>query len=341
MTIEPPKNSIQSVNSNKLSRPVRKISRNISSTSNTSRAGAIITISARDLQSMVFSPLRFSVNGLLAEGATLLAGKPKIGKSWLALDFAMAVASGGLALGSVKCRQGPVLYCALEDNLRRLQRRMRQVYGSVDDWPTDLRFATEAKRLGEGLEDDLRVWIEANGGRLVIIDTFAAVRPRGGRDGYDADYAALSPLQLMAGQLRVSVLVIHHLRKMLGDDPFDMISGTTGLTGAVDASFVLSRGRQGVTLYGRGREIEEFEQAVEFVDGKWKLLGDAAEVRRSEERNAILDVLEDVEEPMGPKEIADALGKPENNIKQLLFKMLKDGEIRKVGRGRYRIAEQM
>jgi RecA-family ATPase len=269
-----------------------------------------------------------------------LAGKPKIGKSWLALDFAIAVASGGVALGSVECSQGPVLYCALEDNARRLRRRMRHVSGSVGDWPTDLHFATEAKRLGDGLEEDLRVWIEANRARLVIIDTFAGVRPRGGREGYDADYAALSPLQIMSGDLGMSILVVHHLRKLQGDDQFDMISGTTGLTGAVDAALILSRGKQGVTLYGRGREIEEMEQAVEFVDGRWKLLGDASVVRRSEERNAILDILENAEEPMGPKEIGDALGKPNNNIKQLLFKMQKDGEIRKVGHGRYCIAEQ-
>ena len=340
MTIESSKNGIARAESETPSRPIRKKSRIKKSTPINSSVGSITTITAHDLQSKAFPPLRYAVNGFLAEGATLLAGKPKIGKSWLALDFAMAVASGGVALGSVKCRQGPVLYCALEDNLRRLQRRMRQVYGSVDDWPIGLHFATEAKRLGDGLENDLRLWIEAKRAKLVIIDTFAGVRPRGGREGYDADYAALSPLQVMAGQLGVSILVIHHLRKMLGDDPFDMISGTTGLTGAVDAAFVLSRGKQGFTLYGRGREIEEMEKAVEFVGGTWKLLGDASVVRRSEERNAILDILENAEEPIGPKEIADALGKPENNIKQLLFKMQKDGEITKEGRGRYRIAEQ-
>lgn len=340
MTEEPDHNSIRIANPKATPRPIKGPSRIKRRLPHDATAGSITTITANSLQSKDFPPLRYAVNGYLAEGVTLLAGKPKIGKSWMALDFGMAVATGRAALGSVKCRQGRVLYCALEDNHRRLQRRMRQLYGTVDHWPTDLHFATQVKRLDAGLVDDLRVWIKANRAKLIIIDTFAGVRPRGGREGYDADYAALSPLQTMAGQLGVSILVIHHLRKMLGDDPFDMISGTTGLTGAVDAAFVLSRGKQGVTLYGRGREIEEMEQAVEFVDGRWKLLGDAAVVRRSEERNAILDILENAEEPIGPKEIADALGKPENNIKQLLFKMQKDGEIRKEGRGQYCIAEQ-
>lgn len=306
----------------------------------TATGEAIMTITANALQSKRFPPLRYAVDGYLAEGVTLLAGKPKVGKSWMALDFAMAVATGGVALGGVNCRQGPVLYCALEDNHRRLQRRMRQLYGADDHWPQGLHFATQVKRLGDGLVDDLRDWIEAHRPKLVIIDTFAGVRPQGRRDGYDADYAALSPLQEMAGEAGIAILVIHHLRKMLGDDPFDMISGTTGLTGAVDAAFVLHGGRQGVTLYGRGREIEEMEQAMEFVGGMWKALGDASEVRRSEERSAILNILADADDPMGPKEIADALGKPENNIKQLLFKMHKDGEIKKRGRGRYCAADE-
>jgi len=320
--------------------PPKRKSRLAKCTPKSSTEGAIKTITASTLQGKKFPPLRYAVDGYLAEGLTLLAGKPKIGKSWMALDFAMAVATGGLALGSAQCRIGPVLYCALEDNHRRLQRRMSKLYGEVEDWPPGLHFATQVKRLDDGLIDDLRDWIETHHPNLVIIDTFAGVRPQGRRDGYDADYSALSPLQEMAGELGVAILVIHHLRKMPGDDPFDMISGTTGLTGAVDTPFVLHRGKQGVTLYGRGREIEEMEQAVEFVGGAWKVLGDAVEVRRSEERNAILEVLVGADEPMGPKEIADALGWKTDNVKQLVFKMHKDGEINKRGRGRYCAADE-
>jgi len=307
----------------------------------TATEGAITTITAKALQSKEFPPLRYAVDGYLAEGLTLLAGKPKIGKSWMALDFAMAVATGGFALGSVKCRQGPVLYCALEDNHRRLHRRMSQLYGGVENWPPELHFATQVRRLNDGLIEDLRDWVEAHRPKLVIIDTFAGVRPQGRRDGYDADYSALAPLQELAGEMGVAILVIHHLRKMPGDDPFDMISGTTGLTGSVDNPFVLLRGKQGVTLYGRGREIEEMEIALEFTGAMWKVLGDVEEVRRSDERSGILEVLGGADEPMGPKEIASALGWKTDNVKQLLFKMHRDGEIKKRGRGRYCAADEM
>ena len=49
------------------------------------------------------------VKDLLPEGLDLLCGKPKLGKSWLALNIALAIASGGIALGSIQVEQGQVL----------------------------------------------------------------------------------------------------------------------------------------------------------------------------------------------------------------------------------------
>jgi hypothetical protein len=294
------------------------------------------TFTAAELQDLEFPPVQYAVEGYVAEGLTLLAGKPKIGKSWMALDFAMAIAKGGVALGSIPCKQGTVLYCALEDNQRRLQRRLRQLYGDETSWPKAFHFTTQLPRVDEGGLEWLEDWILANDPILVIIDTLAAVRPRiRAEHSYDADYGALAPLQKMAGELKVSIVAIHHLRKMASDDPLDAISGTTGLTGAADTALVLRRDGHGVTLYGRGRDVEEVDVAVQFENGHWRLLGEASEVRRSEEREAILSVLEAAGEPLGPKEIAGALDQPDNNVKQLLFKMVAAGEVQKERRGKY------
>lgn len=304
-------------------------------------SSGIVTFTAHELQKMDFPPIQYAVDGYIAEGLTLLGGKPKIGKSWMAVDFAMAIAKGDMALGAIPCRSGTVLYCALEDNKRRLQRRMRKLYGDESGWPKSFHFTTQMKRLDEGGLDDLHDWILDHDPALVIIDTLACVKPQSRREGggYDADYAALSPLQELAGELGICVIVIHHLRKMVGDDPLDMVSGTTGLTGAVDTILVLSRDGHGVTLYGRGREIEEIETALELAGGAWKILGPASEVRRSEEREAILNILADADKPMAPKAIADALKVPVNNVKQLLLKMAKAGEVQKKARGQYSLPE--
>lgn len=78
-------------------------------------------ISAYELDHKEFPPVNWAVPDLIPEGVTILSGKPKIGKSWLMLNIAIAVASGGMALGKTKCEQGKVLYAANEDNQRRLK----------------------------------------------------------------------------------------------------------------------------------------------------------------------------------------------------------------------------
>jgi RecA-family ATPase len=90
------------------------------------------------------------VKGYLVEGATILAGRPKIGKSWLALDWSVAVARGGFCFGDVRCKEGDVLYIALEDNKRRLKSRLAKILGLIGEWPEKLEYATEWPRANEG-----------------------------------------------------------------------------------------------------------------------------------------------------------------------------------------------
>src|SRR3954471_23399562 len=82
---------------------------------------------AADLMAEALPPIRYVVPGYVTEGLTLLGGKPKIGKSWLTAGLCIAVATGGYALGSIKVDGGDVLWLALEDNKRRLQRRLKQL----------------------------------------------------------------------------------------------------------------------------------------------------------------------------------------------------------------------
>lgn len=305
------------------------------------KAGGITAITARQLQKKNFPPLRFVVDGFLIEGLTMLAGKAKMGKSFMCLDFAYAIASGGVVLGSIRCGQGPVLYAALEDNQRRLQRRIKKLFANDATWPTNLHITTELRRIDEGGLEDIKDWVIANDAVAVFIDTLVHVRPTGKREAsYEADYADLTPLQKLAGELGIAVVLVHHLRKMVSDDPLDMVTGTTGLTASVDSVLVLYRDSIGTTLYGRGRDFEEnIEVAVEFNHGHWALLGDADEVRRSDERKAITTVLGKSDKPMSPSDIATALEKPMVNIRQLLLKMTKVGEIEKHGRGKYKLAD--
>ena len=259
------------------------------------------------------------------------------------MEIGLAVAIGGVCLGDVQCEQGDVLYLALEDNRRRLQSRIRKLWQMETtariEVPERLHLATEWPRANEGGIDAIREWIEDHPqARLVIVDVLAMFKAIAkGKDQtlYEADYLAIKELQSLAMETGVAIVVVHHTRKSGSEaDPFEKVSGTLGLSGAADTTIILDRDQNGCTLYGRGRDIEEIETAVQFdkFTCRWTALGKASEVRRTDERAVILGLLADNHEAMSPAEIADALGLPRNNVKQLLFKMAKAGEVVKTGK---------
>lgn len=107
-------------------------------------------------------------------------------------------------------------------------------------------------------------------------------------------------------------------RKGGADDPLEALSGSNGLSACADSTLVLDRDQNGITLYVRGRDVEEKESAVSFVGGYWNVTGQAADVRRSDERGNILVTLEEASGPMSPSEIADVTGMKNGNIRKLL-----------------------
>lgn len=295
--------------------------------------------SARDLQTMEFPPVSWVVRDLLPEGLTILAGKPKIGKSWLALDIACRVATGGELLGR-PAEAGGVLYAALEDNKRRLKSRLQKSTPSQKEWPDMLHMATEWPRLDQGGLDALDTCLgRARDTRLVIIDTLATVKPvsRARDQQYQSDYDALRGLHGLANDFGIAIVVIHHLRKAESDDPFDAVSGSTGLTGAADATLVLQRTSEGTVLYGRGRDLVEFESAVAFdaETCRWSDLGRPCDAFGSETRKAIREALKAGHQT--PKEIAEAGDLDYDLCAKTLQRMAEGGEIQKGGRGRYRL----
>jgi hypothetical protein len=300
------------------------------------------TRTAAALRLKKFEPIKYIVPGYIVEGCTLLAGRPKLGKSWLMLDIGLAVAAGRYCLGDAQCEQGDVLYLALEDNERRLQSRITKILGFANEWPSGFSYATEWPRADAGGLDAIRKWIgSAKQARLVVVDILAMFRSprRKDQQPYESDYAAIQGLQAIASETGVAIVIVHHLRKSGTDsgDPFEKVSGTLGLSGGADTVLILDRDGQGCTLYGRGRDIEELEKAVQFNKAtcRWTVMGEAVEVRRTDERANILSLLIDADEPMTPRDIVIASAMARNNVDQLLFKMAKAGEVLKTGRGRY------
>jgi hypothetical protein len=300
--------------------------------------------SAADLCARQFAEPKWAVPGIVAEGLTILAGKPKTGKSWLALDFATAAAGGYAALGNIDCHAGTVLLLALEDNERRLHERLKAVLQGQAA-PSNLQIATQWKRADAGGLDELKAWLSATPlARMVLIDTLQKIRgARSRSEGvYADDYQAVGELKSLADRFGVPFVVVHHLRKESAGDPLESVSGTAGITGSADTVLVLKREPKDAfgTLYIRGRDVPEAEIAMQFNEatGKWLRLIGADDFRRSKERRAIIRVLLDIGEPMTPAEIADAIGKPRNStIRMLLRRMRKAGDVVKDLDGRYRV----
>ena len=239
-------------------------------------------ITAPELQRANLPPIKFLVDGILPEGTSLLSAASKVGKSWMVLDLGLCIAAGAPFLGHTTTRSG-VLYLALEDSLNRLQDRMNKVLGGKPA-PELFSFSTEAQKMDNGLLETLEAHLKQYPAtKLVIVDTLQKVRgqalPR--ESGYAQDYREMETIKGFMDKRGVSVLFVHHNRKMRDDDdPFNMISGTNGLMGAADTIWTLTKKRredEEATLHITGRDVAQSNTVLRF--GKdtwtWKPLGDA------------------------------------------------------------------
>jgi hypothetical protein len=300
---------------------------------------------ADELMAQTFPPVRWAVPGLVAEGVNLLAGPPKVGKSWLSLGLGLTVAGGDDALGSIPVQAGPVLYLALEDTPRRLQSRMGRILDGRSA-PRGLTLATTCPPLPEGGASAIAGWLTRNpAARMVVIDVFAKVRgraPNGAVSAYDADYAAIGHAKKLADDYGVAVVLVHHVRKAGAEDFLEAVSGTNGLAGAADATLVLRRprGEADGMLSVTGRDVDESEYALRFTaeNGSWTLLdGPPGDYALSGTRAAIV---RHVREHPGstPKAIAEATGIGYANVRKTCLRMAEDGQLIADPAGRYRPA---
>ena len=244
------------------------------------------TINCEEIMTQPFKPIEFVVDNLVTQGLFILAGAPKIGKSWLALDICLSMAKGEPVL-NVGTYQGTALYLCLEDSKIRIQNRL---YEMTDEPTEDLHFALLANSIGNGLEEQIETFVaEHHDTKIIFIDTLQKICSDSPDSNYATDYKELSVLKTIADKHSVAIVLVHHLRKTKDSDPFNMISGTTGLSGCVDGSFVLSeskRGSRAATLYCVGRDIENLEIELRFDIEQHRWLSDEI-LSKKENKNKI------------------------------------------------------
>ena len=232
------------------------------------------TVNLEELFDEVYRDKPAIVENLIYPGTYILAGAPKVGKSFFVAQLAYHIATGQ-KLWDYEVKQSTVLYLALEDDHRRLQKRMCRMFGV--DGTANLHFAITSKKLGEGLEDQLEEFIDKHPNtRIIIIDTLQKIR-QGGNDTYSYanDYECVGNLKKFADRTEICLLIVHHTRKQQASDKFDMISGTTGILGCADGAFILQKEKRTdstATLDIVGRD--QCDQKLYLVKNQEKLFWD-------------------------------------------------------------------
>lgn len=274
------------------------------------------TVSMTELYQTSYKSRPPIIDGLLYSGAYILAGAPKIGKSFLVAQIAYHV-STGVKLWDYEVHQGSVLYLALEDDYQRIQSRMFMMYGVEDS--DRLHFATAANKIGNGLDEQLDFFIgEHTDTKLIIIDTMQKIREVGGEAySYASDYEIIGRLKQFADRHCICVLIVHHTRKQPSGDTFEMISGTTGLLGCADGSLLMQKKKRTaleatIDVVGRDQQDQILYLSKDPETQIWNL--DKTETELHEEPpDAVLEAVarfvsaEQREWTGSPSELAEAI----------------------------------
>lgn len=239
----------------------------------------LTVIDGETLMDMRLEPTAYAVKTFLPQGLCILGGAPKIGKSWLVLDLCVRIAKGE-AIWNMETKRGTALYLCLEDSYARIQERLNSI---TDEVPPNIFFAVCAKTMAEGLCDQIRAFISDHPDTVIAaIDTFQIVRKGDSDISYGNDYQEIRILKALADELKITILLVHHLRKQGDSDPLNKLSGSTGISGAADAAYILDvsrRSQNGATLYCTGRDIDYREIELRFNKEKclWEVVSDSLE----------------------------------------------------------------
>ena len=263
---------------------------------------ALDVIHADELMDKQFENTGALIDGFMGRGVYLLAGSPKIGKSWLVLWLAHRVCLGE-DVWEFKSRQCDVLYISLEDPERRIQSRVAEITRGETG---NLWFATETELMGKGFEEQITGFlVEHPSVKFIIVDTLQKVRQlRADQYSYAGDYEVISQMKSLADRFGITILLVHHTRKAGAADPFSMISGTTGLSGGVDGSLVMIKDERmdnRAKLYITGRDTLDMQLELLFdrTSSTWQFLGYGGQ-ERIQKRDRLLGEVNDFLIDEGP-----------------------------------------
>ncbi len=252
-------------------------------------------VSAQKLQESKLPPVKYLVEDILPHGTSILTAASKIGKSWFVLDMGLKI-SAGKSFFNKKTEPTGVLYLALEDSHTRLQDRINKVLNHKLA-PENFYFLTEVPNLENGLLTELETILTNYPEiKFIIIDTLQKIRGQAllRESAYQQDYREMGLIKKFSDKHEVSIFIVHHNRKLKDDDdPFNMISGTNGIMGALDTIFMItkkSRNDQEAILHITGRDVLQSDTVIQFNKDtcQWEVIGDKQEMDKKEYENNLI-----------------------------------------------------
>lgn len=290
-----------------------------------------------------FPPLKWTVPGIIPEGMSFLAGKPKMGKSLIALDICLSVATNTACFDTLQIETpGAALYISFEDGPRRQQTRLRHMISDMRGIE-NLHLYYEWPKMGKGGIAQIRDFHAIHGLKFLVIDTFQLFRPPPGKNGYNysSDYEHVHVLMKLAQELGISILVLHHLRKADAEDIMDTLNGSMGISGGADGILALERKNTqdpNTILHVTGKDIESTKHSLTFDKKRllWMYDGENGEEGNTELQTEILKVLKNSNVSMSPAQIGEKLKiKNTETVRQNLRRLTKRGEVVNPAYGKY------
>lgn len=294
-------------------------------------------MSASQLGSKNIPQIEWLIEKILPKGLTIVAGRPKVGKSFLTLNIACTISEGLKFLNKYPTKKRKVLLVTNEDSERRIKNRLSKIKYNKDN----LLFYFEPFQFSGDFEEPLKNVLQESKIDFVIIDTLVkAIKMKNSKKNqYYSEYEIFGKIQDVCRKLNIGIILVHHTRKAHSDHDIDKILGTTGISGAVDTVWILEKQKPYYfRLAIQGKDVNEIDLSIKSVGniGNFIIDENYNEYNITPERTEILDLFGNNGKTLTTGGIADLVGKSKSNISNMLVKMVEDGLLEKTNYGQYR-----
>ncbi|MFC2024316.1 AAA family ATPase [Chloroflexota bacterium] len=271
-------------------------------------------------------------NTLIRGGLSILAAKPKVGKSTLARNLAVAVAEGETSfLERSITTSGPVVYLALEDKRSEVKKHFERM-GATDELPIFVHTGSAPEKA----IDELRKAVMEHQAVMAIVDPLQRLVRIPDLNDYSVVSLALEPLMQIARDTNCHLLLIHHATKGINRESGDSILGSTAIFGSVDCALIMKRSESYRTIESIQRYGEDLPRTVLTFDvgtGLTSSGGSLEDVELAKCGEAILALL--VEHEMVEAEIKEGITDHKGGIVSKSLRLLcQGGKIQRQGLGK-------